>query len=323
MGALITGVNGFIGSYLAEYLLNKRLKVYGTIFKVKHLENIAHLKDEIILSRCDVRNPTTVKNVVGKSKLDIVFHLAAQSYPTVSWKDPVSTMETNVFGTINLFEAIRKLGINPKILVACSSAEYGSVREREVSIKEDYPLLPLHPYGVSKVAQDLLAYQYFKNFGLNTIRVRIFGTTGPRKIGDVCSDFARQIVEIECKKKDPIMYVGNLEARRDLTDVRDMVRAFWLLMEKGKIGEVYNACSSKAYKIDDILDKFLEMSDADIEVKVDPKKLRPSDEPVILGDNSKIKKDCGWQPKIPIEKTLKDILNYWRGKVHQSSWHKI
>ena len=318
MRALITGVNGFIGSYLAEYLLNKRLKVYGTVLKIKHLETIAHLRDEISLSRCDVRNPATVKKVVRKSKPDFVFHLAAQSYPTVSWKDPVHTMETNVFGTINLFEAIQKLRINPKILVACSSAEYGFVREKEVPIKEDHPLLPLHPYGVSKVAQDLLAYQYFENFGLNTIRVRIFATTGPRKIGDVCSDFARQIAEIECKKKEPIMYVGNLDAKRDLTDVRDMVKAFWLLMKKGKIGEVYNSCSSKAYKIGDILNKFLEMSDADIEVRIDLKKLRPSDEPVILGDNSKIKRDCGWQPKIPIEKTLKDILNYWREKAHQS-----
>jgi GDP-4-dehydro-6-deoxy-D-mannose reductase len=317
MRALITGVSGFIGRYLAEYLLNKQLEVYGTVRTTKHLKNIAHLKDAITLRKCEIRNPAMVNDAVRKSKPDFVFHLAAQSYPTVSWENPIGTMETNVFGTINLFEAIRKLKINPKILVACSSAEYGLVREKEVPTKEDHQLLPLHPYGVSKVAQDLLAYQYFKNFGLSTIRVRIFGTTGPGKIGDVCSDFARDIAEIECKKKKPVMYVGNLEPKRDLSDVRDMVRAFWLLMRRGKIGEVYNACSSKAHKIRDILDMLLKMSDADIEVKIDPKKLRPSDEPVILGDNSKIKNDCGWRPKIPIEKTLKDILNYWRERVRQ------
>jgi GDP-4-dehydro-6-deoxy-D-mannose reductase len=312
MRVLVTGICGFLGRYLAAHLLKKRLKIYGTVHEIKHVKNIAHLKNAITLRRCDVRNPRMVKNVIEKSRPDFIFHLAAQSYPTISWEDPIGTMETNVLGTVNLFEAIRRLRINPKILIACSSAEYGLVREEETPIRENHPLLPLHPYGVSKVAQDLLAYQYFKNFGLNAVRARIFGTTGPGKVNDVCSDFAKQIAEIECKKREPIMYVGNLEPKRDLSDVRDMVNALWLLMKKGKIGEVYNVCSSKAYKIGHLLDKLLRMSDTRIKVEVDPKKFRPSDELLILGDNSKIKKDCGWRPTIPIEKTLKDILNYWR-----------
>lgn len=312
MRALITGINGFIGSYLAEYLLNKRLEVYGAVHKMKHLENITHLKNVITLSKCDVRSPTAVKNVVRKSRPGLVFHLAAQSRPDISWGNPRETMETNVMGTVNIFESIRELELDPKILVACSSAEYGFIAENEEPIKEDHQLLPLSPYGVSKVAQDLLAYQYFQNFNVKTIRVRIFGATGPRKTGDVCSDFARQIAEIEHEKRKPIVSVGNLDARRDLMDVRDTVEAFWLLMKKGRIGDVYNICSSKAYKIGDILNKFLEMSEIAIRIEVDPKKLRPSDEPIILGDNSKIRKDCGWRPKIPIEKTLEDTLNYWR-----------
>jgi GDP-4-dehydro-6-deoxy-D-mannose reductase len=314
MRVLITGINGFIGSYLAEYLLNKQLEVHGIVRRMEHLENISHLKNKITLRKCDVRDSVAVKNVMKKSKPDLLFHLAAQSYPTVSWKDPIGTMETNVIGTINVFEAILELKMNPRTLVACSSAEYGFVQEKEVPIKENHPLRPVHPYGVSKVAQDLLAYQYFKNFGLNVIRVRIFGTTGPRKVNDVCSDFAMQIAEIERGARKPVMYVGNLDSKRDLTDVRDMIKALWLLMERGKAGEVYNACSGKAYRIRDILNKFLEMSGADVEVKIDPKKLRPTDEPIIVGDNSKIRKDCGWKPEIPIAKTLKDTLEYWREK---------
>ncbi len=268
----------------------------------------------ITLSKCDVRSQTAVKNVIRKSRPELVFHLAAQSRPDISWKNPRETMETNVIGTTNIFESIRELKLDPKILVACSSAEYGFIAEDEGPIKEEHQLMPLSPYGVSKVAQDLLAYQYFQNFNMKTIRVRIFGATGPRKTGDVCSDFAMQIAEIERGKRKPTVHVGNLEARRDLMDVRDTVEAFWLLMEKGKIGDVYNICSSKAYKIGDILNKFLAMSEVAIKVEVDPKKLRPSDEPLILGDNTKIKKDCGWRPKIPIEKTLEDTLSYWRKK---------
>jgi GDP-4-dehydro-6-deoxy-D-mannose reductase len=319
MKAFITGINGFIGSHLADYLVDK-MEVHGIVRNPRDDKNIKHLRGKIKTYKCDVRSSTLVKKIIGKVQPDAIYHLAAQTRPTTSWRYPVATMETNVIGTINIFEVVRKLKISPRILVACSSAEYGFIGGNEGPIKEDHQLLPLHPYGVSKVGQDLSSYQYFKNYGLDTIRLRIFGTTGFRKVGDVCSDFAREIVDIEMKKRPPIVYVGNLEVRRDLTDVRDMVRAVLLLTEKGKSGGVYNICSGNAYRIGDILDKLLKISGVDAEVKEDPNRLRPSDEPVILGDNSKIKRDCGWQPRIPIEKTLEDTLNYWRAeKGHQTA----
>jgi len=311
MKALITGINGFIGSYLAEYLLGRKVEVYGTLHSL-NIDNIAHVKNEIDLSKCDVRDKVVVKKVVKKSRPDFIFHLAAQSRPDISWKNPIETVETNVVGTVNVFESVKQLGLDSKILVAGSSAEYGLVTESDVPIGEDHPLMPVSPYGVSKVAQDLLAYQYFKNYGMKTIRVRIFGATGPKKVGDACSDFAKQIVKIERKEAEPIIHVGNLRVKRDLMDVKDTVEAFWLLMKKGKTGDVYNICSSNAYKMGDVLNKLLKLSNISAKIKVDPKKLRPSDEPIILGDNRKIRKDCGWAPKIPFEKTLEDTLNYWR-----------
>lgn len=309
---LITGVNGFIGSWLAEYLLEKKIFVAGTVLNKKNLAYIEQIKDKLEIITCDVRDKNKVKRIIKKLSPDLIFHLAAQSFPTVSWLKPIETFETNVCGTTNILESVKEYVSDAKILVACSSAEYGLVLPKDVPVGEEHALLPLHPYGVSKVAQDLLAYQYFKNFNLFTIRVRIFNTTGPRKVNDVCSDFARQIAEIEMCKKEKKIFVGNLNSRRDFTDVRDVVHAFWLLMERARQGDVYNVCSSKAYLIKDILSMLLDCSTEKIKVEVDREKLRPSDEPIILGDNTKIKKHCFWKPKIPINKTLEDILDYWR-----------
>lgn len=313
MRALVTGINGFIGSYLPEYLMAKGVEVFGTVYD-NNICNIAHIKDKINLIMCDVRDRSAVKKAVQKSDSDIIFHLAAQSRPDVSWVDPAGTMETNVMGTVYLFESVRQIGLDPKILVAGSSAEYGLIRKDEPPIKEDHPLLPVSPYGVSKVAQDLLAYQYFKNLNIKTIRVRIFGATGPRKVGDACSDFCRQIVKIEREEAEPVIRVGNLETKRDLMDIKDTLEAFWALIKKGKIGDVYNVCSSKPIKIGDMLNKLLEISGIKAKIEVDQKKLRLTDEPVVVGDNTKIKRDCEWGPKISIEKTLNDTLNYWREK---------
>lgn len=312
MRALVTGINGFIGSYLPEYLMAKSIEVFGTVHDGS-IGNISHLEDKINLIKCDVRDQSAVKKAVQKSNPDIVFHLAAQSRPDVSWIDPVGTMETNVMGTVYLFESVRQLGSGSKILVAGSSAEYGLIRKDEPPIKEDHPLLPVSPYGVSKVAQNLLAYQYFKNFNMKTIRVRIFGATGPKKVGDACSDFCKRIVKIERGAAEPVIRVGNLDVKRDLMDIKDTLDAFWALMEKGKIGDVYNVCSSEPIRVGDMLDKLLNISGIKARIEVDKKKLRPTDEPIVVGDNAKIKRDCGWRPKIPFEKTLEDTLNYWRG----------
>ncbi|MEM2192414.1 MAG: GDP-mannose 4,6-dehydratase, partial [Candidatus Hadarchaeales archaeon] len=307
MRALITGVNGFVGSWLAEFLLAKDVEVYGTIHD-KRMENVAHLVPKLHLITCDVREEEHVRNALEESSPNLIFHLAAQSRPDISWIEPRRTLETNVIGTVNLFERVRKMNIDPVILVAGSSAEYGLISPDEPPIKEDHPLLPVSPYGVSKVAQTLMAYQYFKNYGMKTIMVRIFGATGPRKTGDACSDFCKQIVKIERGEAEPVVKVGNLNVIRDLMDVEDALEAFWILVEKKKIGEIYNICSSKPLRIGDMLNKLLSFSKIRPKIEVDPKKIRPTDEPIVVGDNTKIKRECGWEPKIPFDETLRKTL---------------
>ncbi len=311
MRALITGMTGFIGSHLAEYLLKKEFEVFGTVWDKTELRNIEVIKDKVRILECDIRDGARVKEIIEDVKPERIYHLAAQSFPTVSWDEPVRTLDTNVMGTTHVFETVRKCDLDTIVLVACSSAEYGFVSENEVPVKESHVLLPLHPYGVSKVAQDLLAYQYHQNFSIKTVRARIFNTTGPRKKNDVCSDFTRMIVSIE-KGMAQELNVGNLEPKRDITDVEDVVNALWLLCEKGEMGEVYNVCSSKAYRIKDILSMAIEISGVDIEPKVDPNKLRPTDEPIIMGDNTNIREACGWVPKMTMEETLSRMLDYWR-----------
>jgi GDP-4-dehydro-6-deoxy-D-mannose reductase len=249
-------------------------------------------------------------------KPDRIFHLAAQSFVPTSWKCPSETFAINAIGQINLFEAILSLGLSPKIQVAGSSEEYGFVHPEELPMKETNPLRPLSPYAVSKVAQDLLAYQYFQSYGLKTVRTRGFNHTGPRR-GDVfiCSNFAKQIVEIEKQKKEPVIWVGNLDAKRDFTDVRDTVRAYWLSLEKGEEGEVYNIGSGKARSMKEILDMLIAISGTDVKIEVDHQRLRPSDVPILESDCSKFHALTGWEPHIPFEKSLEDLLDFWRETV--------
>ncbi|MCJ7582333.1 MAG: GDP-mannose 4,6-dehydratase, partial [Candidatus Aminicenantes bacterium] len=226
------------------------------------------------------------------------------------------TFAINSIGQINLFEAVLDLGLDPRIQIAGSSEEYGHVNPHEVPMKETNPLRPLSPYAVSKVAQDLLGYQYFKSYGLKVVRTRGFNHTGPRR-GEVfiCSNFARQIASIEKGKTDPVIHVGNLEAKRDFTDVRDTVRAYWLSLEKGQSGDVYNIGRGETISMKEMLDKLLSFSHVDVDVKVDPQRLRPSDVPILLSDSSKFKAKTGWEPVIPFDQTLEDLLNYWRERV--------
>ncbi len=265
---------------------------------------------------CDLRDALSVRIALSRIEPDRIFHLAAQSFVPSSWKAPTETITTNIIGQINLFEAVRSLNLDCKIQIACSSEEYGLVKEDEVPIKETNPLRPLSPYAISKIGQDFLGYQYYKSYGLKVVRTRGFNHTGPRR-GDVfvCSNFAKQIASIELGLQKPIIYVGNLDAKRDFTDVRDMVRAYWLALEYCKPGEVYNICSGKAYSIKEVLDMLLSLTDEKIEVKQDPNRLRPSDVPILLGDNTKFKEATGWEPQIPFEKTLQDLLDYWRGRL--------
>jgi GDP-4-dehydro-6-deoxy-D-mannose reductase len=315
--ALITGITGFVGSHLAEYLLKKNIEVYGTVRWRSKTENIDHIKNKIKLISADMRDGHSLENVVKEVEPNYVFHLAAQSFVPMSWKAPSDTMQTNVIGTIHLFEAIRKSKIEPKIHVAGSSEEYGMVYPNEVPIKETNPLRPLSPYGVSKVAEDKLSYQYFKSYGLKTVVTRAFNHTGPRR-GDVfaTSNFSKQVAEIEKELREPIMYVGNLNAQRDFTDVRDIVKAYWLSLQKCKFGEVYNICSEKTMRIQEVLDIVLSMSKVkNIKVEKDPERMRPSDVEILLGDCTKFKEQTGWKTTIPFEQTMKDLLEWWRKEI--------
>jgi len=314
---LITGITGFAGSHLAEYCLGRSdVEVFGTARWRSRMDNVQHITDQITLLDCDLKDSVAVRHCLLEVRPDYIFHLAAQSFVPTSWKAPVETMMTNIVGQINIFEAMRELKLESRVQLACSSEEYGMVYEDEIPIKETNPLRPLSPYGVSKVAQDLLGYQYHESYGLFTIRTRGFNHTGPRR-GDVfvSSNFARQIAMIEKKKQEPVLQVGNLEARRDFTDVRDMIRGYWLALEKGEPGEVYNIGSGTDVTIQKMLDILLGFSSIEIKVEQVADRMRPSDVEVLCADNTKFCSMSGWKPEIPFEKTLEDLLNYWRERV--------
>lgn len=313
---LITGVTGFVGSHLAEYLIEKKHDVYGTIRWRSRLENIQSIKDKMKLVDCDMKDAFSVKKMIDRIHPEYVFQLAAQSYVPFSWHAPQETFNANVISEINLFEALLETKTAPLIHIAGSSEEYGLVLANETPIKEENPLRPLSPYGVSKVAQDLLGYQYFKSYGMKIIRTRAFNHTGPRR-GDVfvSSNFAKQIAEIEKGIHPPVIFVGNLEAIRDFTDVRDVVAAYWLSLEKGVPGEVYNISSGKGRKISEVLEILLSLTKLKIEIRRDSSRMRPSDVALLIGDSSKFRKQTGWQPKIPFTKTLGDLLEFWRERV--------
>lgn len=318
MRALITGVTGFAGSHLADYLLAEqpRVEVFGTYRWRSRTENIEHIMDRIQLVEADLRDYTSIHSTLAEVRPDFIFHLAAQSFVPSSWRSPAETLSTNIEGQTHIFEAIRALELDPVIQIACSSEEYGLVHPDETPIKETNPLRPLSPYAVSKVAQDLLAYQYHQSYGLRAIRTRGFNHTGPRR-GEVfvTSNFASQLARIEAGQREPKIKVGNLDAVRDFTDVRDMVRAYWLAVTKATPGEVYNIASGKGITIRELLDRLIALCSVPVEVETDPARLRPSDVAVLVGDNSKFVQATGWQPEIPFDQTLADTLDFWRAKV--------
>jgi GDP-4-dehydro-6-deoxy-D-mannose reductase len=318
MRVLITGITGFAGSHLAEYILanHPEAEIFGLVRWRSRMDNIVPIRDKVRLIEADIKDQVSLRAALAASKPDRIFHLAAQSFVPTSWTCPAETFAINAIGEINLFEAVLALDLKPKIQIAGSSEEYGQVFSDEIPMKETNPLRPLSPYAVSKVAQDLLAFQYYKSYGLRTVRTRGFNHTGPRR-GEVfvTSSFAKQIAEIEKKKRPPVISVGNLKAKRDFTDVRDMVRAYWLALERGVEGEVYNIGRGQAFAMKEVLDLLMSLSRSRMEVKVDPARLRPSDVPVLLADSSKFMGLTGWKPMIPFKQTILDLLNYWRERV--------
>jgi GDP-4-dehydro-6-deoxy-D-mannose reductase len=312
---LITGITGFAGSHLAEYLLAEHpdVEVFGTHRWRSRMENVEHLRSQVKLLEADLRDYTSMHSALERSRPDVIFHLAAQSFVPSSWTAPNDTLTTNVSGQTNLFEAVRALRIDPVIQIACSSEQYGLVLPGETPIKETNPLRPLSPYAVSKVAQDYLGYQYFQSYGLKVVRTRGFNHTGPRR-GHVfvTSNFCSQVAAIELGLQEPVIRVGNIEAIRDFTDVRDMVRAYWLAVTKAKPGEVYNIATGNGIRIREMLERLIALANVEVKIETDPERLRPSDVEILIGDASKFKADTGWEPRIPFDQTLRDLLDYWR-----------
>lgn len=325
MKILITGITGFAGSHLAELVLQmKGMELFGIERPRSDIENIARIRNKIKFFDCDIKDASNVRKILENIKPDKIFHLAAQTFVPTSWNTPSETLITNIIGQLNIFEAVRDVGINPFIQIACSSEEYGFAEDKDIPIKEDAPLNPLSPYGVSKVGQDLLGYQYHKSYGLNIVRTRGFNHSGPRRGKSfVCSNFAYQIARVEKGLQENTIHVGNLSAIRDFLDVRDMVKAYWVSLEKCKPGDVYNICSGKGRTIKEILDILLGLTKAKIdikkkiEIKEDSSRMRPSDVQKLIGSNEKFVKATGWNPEIPFEKTLEDLLDYWREKVER------
>lgn len=319
MKILITGVTGFAGSFLAEHLLDIGYDVCGTYLSDTSLKNVENIQGKIQLEKINLLDAEKVDTLIKNTHPDGLINLAAFTSPAQSFKNPIECFHNNIDTQLALFESIRKYNESCRILAISSSEIYGSVRKQDLPINENTPHFPTSPYAVSKIAQDYLAYQYFVSYKMNIVRVRPFNHIGPRQTDQfVVASFAHQIAELEKKEGLKKLKVGNLTTHRDFTDVRDMVRAYALLFEKGKAGEAYNVGQGKSYQIEDILKKLLALAESEIDHEVDPQIFRPADISNIVCDNAKVKELTGWVPHIPIEKSLKDTLDYWRNIVYNN-----
>ena len=308
--AVVTGAEGFIGSHMARYLQGKGWNVIGT-YDSEGSASFPRLPN-LRFAQCDLRNGQRVTQVLAQHQPTLIFHLGAQSLPTVSWADPVRTFEANIMGSLYLFEAARYMRRPPVIVSACSSAEYGNVPASAIPVKEEQPLQPLHPYGISKVCLDLLARQYFRDYKIPMVNIRLFNTTGPGKTNDAPSDFVRQVARIKKGLQAPVIEVGNLKPRRAFLDVQDTVRGFYLAAMKGKHGEAYNLCATRTYRVHEVLHTAIRLAGVKAEIRPVPRLMRPSDEKIIFGSTKKFRKDTGWTPLNSIEQTLKSMLDYWQ-----------
>jgi len=305
---LVTGASGFVGRHFVEFLRSAQphVEVFGLA---------RHPVPGVTFIEADLEHAASVDAVFKTLQPDRIVHLAAQSSPQHSWTDPERTFSTNVLGLLNLLESVRRRSLDPLVLVVGSGEEYGLVAGHELPLREEAPLRPLSPYAVSKVAQSFLALQYTLSRRVRTIRTRTFNHTGPgRGAAFAESSFARQICEIEAGRQAPVIEVGNLEAVRDFCDVRDVVVAYWLLLERAQPGEVYNVCSGRGVRLREVLERLIALSGLRVELRVDPQRLRPSDIPALVGDPARIETATGWQRAQALDATLRDLLEYWRAR---------
>jgi len=313
--ALITGISGFVGSHLAEFLLaHTDWQVAGTVYG--RLDNIVHLRDRLSLYPVELSRLEVVRFIIEETQPDYVFHLAAQPIPALSRHDPWFTLENNIRVQLNVLEAVSQMGLPSRVLVVGSSEEYGQIAPDDLPLDEDTPLRPTSPYAVSKVAQDYLGLQYHLSNGVAAIRVRPFNHIGPRqRRGFVAPDFASQIAEIEAGLRPPQVAVGELDVARDFSDVRDIVRGYYLALTKGQPGEVYNLGAGRSHSVRELLQILIELSGREIATVQDPTRVRPVEAPEMVADCTRLRDHAGWQVEIPFEQSLRDVLDYWREQV--------
>lgn len=307
--AFVTGAEGFIGSHMVKFLAAEGWNVIGG-HRMHNASSLPKLKN-VKFVQCDLANGQRVETLFRQYQPTHVFHLGAQSFPTVSWADPVGTFESNIMGSLHVFEAIRYQKQRPVVVSACSSAEYGNVPPSAIPVTEEQPLRPLHPYGISKVCLDLLAREYFLDYQVPAVNIRLFNTTGPGKTNDAPSDFVRQLIRIKKGLQKPVIEVGNLKPRRAFLDVKDTVRGFYLAALKGQRGEAYNLCAASTQEIGELLRLAVELSGLKVEIRQSGSLMRPSDEKIIFGSTKKIRKDTGWKPELSLKETLASMLEYW------------
>jgi len=316
--ALITGITGFAGGHLAQTLIDRGDEVFGVARDEGY--GLNHLSRAITPVITDLRNAEAVNQLLSDYHPQAIYHLAGQAFVPKSWEHPWQTLENNIQPQLHILQAMVRQKSKARLLVVASNEVYGQAQQDQLPVKEDTPLRPRNPYGVSKVTQDLLALQYHLSHRLDVIRVRAFNHIGPRQSPYfVTASFAKQIAEIEAGRSEPIIWVGNLEAQRDFTDVVDVMQAYALLVEHGQTGEAYNVGTGRAYSIQYLLDVLLSYTQLEIEIKQDPARMRPSDVPIIYADNSKLRQQTGWEPTYQFEHSLKRVLDYWRGELKKEN----
>jgi len=318
--ALITGITGFAGGHLCAHLLAMgEVEIYGVAHDKGY--GLGHLERPIPVVIADLRDFKVVEEIFLDVKPDCIYHLAAQAYVPTAWRAPWETFENNVRPELNILQLMAYKGFKARLLVVASNEVYGAVSPDNLPVNESTLLEPNNPYGVSKVAQDLLARQYFLSHGVDVIRARAFNHLGPRQSPQfVAANLARQIAEAEAGLRGPVVWVGNLQAQRDFTDVVDVVRAYALLMKKGRSGEAYNIGSGRPRSVQTVLETLLGQSSVKVRIEHDPARMRPSDVPIIYGDITKLRSDTGWEPMISFEDSLCRVLAYWREVVRQPGY---